>query len=226
MILNTYQEFTDRVNHLGFLPFSAILPGIPALDKETRPEQWHTGDPETDPWVWKDRAAKERKLAFGCLLGGHKGFISQSLYPHFYVACHPEEEMEERWAEGRISQGEWQVWQIFCQGGEPDTGEIRRIMGVTKKQGTSRIDNAVKELQRCFYITVSGNRRRVNQWGEPYGWAINTYLRVTDWAPESWLKGIDRLTRKDAIEHILDTGVSIGSSVERKELARVLRLQL
>jgi len=226
MILNTYEEFVERVNHLGFMAFSSMLPGFPSLDRETRPEQWHTGDPQTDPWCWKDRAAKERKLAFGCLLGGHKGFISQELYPYFYVACHPQEDIEERWFEGRVSLVEWQVWQLLCQGGEPDTGEIRRAMGVTKKQGAGKVDSALKELQRCFYITVSGNRRKVSRWGEPYGWAINTYLRVSDWAPESWLRGADRISREEAVEHILDIGVSIGESVNRNELARVLKLGL
>lgn len=225
MILNTYEDFIERVNQLGYMSFSNLLPGFPSLDRETRPEQWHTGDPETDPWQWKDRAANERKLAFGCLLGGHKGFISESLYPYFYAACHPRGAMEERWAEGAISYTEWQIWQIFCQNGEPDTGEIRRLMGVTKKQGANKVDNAMKELQRTFYITVSGNRRKLNRRGEPYGWAVNTYMKVTDWAPESWLAKADKISREEAVARILDVGISISNSVERKELARVLKLR-
>ena len=190
MILNTYEDFIERVNQLDICLFQTC--SRISSDRETRPEQWHTGI-ETDPWQWKDRAANERKLALGACLS-HKGFISESLYPYFYAACHPRGAMEERWAEGAISYTEWQIWQIFCQNGEPDTGEIRRLMGVTKKQGANKVDNAMKELQRTFYITVSGNRRKLNRRGEPYGWAINTYMKVTDWAPESWVSVKETLT--------------------------------
>lgn len=226
MILDTYEEFVERVNQLGYMAFSAIMPGFPSLDRETRPGQWHTGDHKTDPWCWKDRAAKEKKLAFGCLLGGHKGFISQKLYPYFYMACHPREDIEERWMEGKVGLAEWQVWQLFGRGDELNTSEIRKAMGVTKKQGAEKVDSALKELQRCFYITVSGNRRKVNKRGEPYGWAINTYLRVTDWAPESWLRGAESRSREEAIEHILNIGVFIGESVSLNQLAWVLKLDL
>jgi hypothetical protein len=82
MILKIYEDFINRVNKLGFMAFSPILPGLPSLPEETEPGQWHTGDPETDPWRWKDRAAEEKKLAFGCVLGGHKGFISEKMYPY------------------------------------------------------------------------------------------------------------------------------------------------
>lgn len=225
MILKKYEDFINRVNKLGFMAFSPILPGFPSLPEETEPGQWHTGDPETDPWRWKDRAAEEKKLAFGCVLGGHKGFISEKMYPYFYAACHPEEEMEERWDAGQINQTVWQLWQIFEQGVVPDTGEIRKLMGVTKKHGASKIDNAVKELEKDFYITVSGNRRKVSRLGEAYGWAANTYEKVTDWASEAWLGGGLRIIRRDAINHILDAGVSIGTHINHADLARALKLQ-
>jgi len=62
------------------MALSNILPDFPSLIKETPKEIWHTGDPDTDPWCWKDRAAEEKQIAFGCILGGHKGFVSSRLY--------------------------------------------------------------------------------------------------------------------------------------------------
>jgi len=75
LLLATYQDFIHRVEELGFLPMSNILLGYPSLGAETPGHIWHTGL-ETDPWQWKDRAAGEKQLAYGCILGGHKGFVS------------------------------------------------------------------------------------------------------------------------------------------------------
>lgn len=223
-LLMNYREFIHRVNELGYMPFAPILPGMPSLSGETPPEQWHTGDPETDPWQWKDRAVEEKQLAFGCVLGGNKGFISGRLYPYFHAAFHPDEEMEERRDAGLVSQTVWQLWQIFQRGATPDTGEIRKMMGVTKKQGAAKIDNAIKELQREFYITVVGNRRKLNKLGEPYGWAANTYDTVENWAPEVWLAG-NKLTQKEAIQGIIHTGITAGPGINQRDLFRALKLK-
>ena len=113
MLLRIYKDFLGRVDELGLMALSNILPGFPSLTEETPKEIWHTGDINTDPWCWKDRAAEEKRLAFGCILGGHKGFVSARMYSLFYTAFHPQEHMEERRASGQISQTVWQLWQFF-----------------------------------------------------------------------------------------------------------------
>ena len=110
-MLMTYEDFLDRVETLGFMAFSSLLPGLPSLSGETPENLWHTGL-DTDPWRWKDRAAEEKRLAYGCILGGQKGFISQRMYSYFYAAFHPMLSMEERWEAGSVNQRTWQVWQL------------------------------------------------------------------------------------------------------------------
>ena len=101
-VLTTYQAFVERVEELGFMALSRVLPGLPSLSSETLDNQWHTGIPETDPWQWKDRAAAEKRLAYGCILGGNKGFIAPRMYAVFYAACHPGISMIERWEAGEV----------------------------------------------------------------------------------------------------------------------------
>lgn len=220
--LGKYQDFLDRVDELGFMALSQMLPGFPSLSEETAKEIWHTSDPETDPWKWKDRAAEEKRLAFGCILGGHKGFVSARMYPAFYAACHPAESMEDRWASGRVSQTVWQLWQLFEEKTSLTTSDIRGEMGVTPKKGGSRVDTAIQELQQYYYITVAGNRRKLNKQGEPYGWPANTYDKVTNWVPGTWMEGSPRLLREEAREMILDAGVAIGKNIDRTVLAKTL----
>ncbi|HEX2947845.1 MAG TPA: hypothetical protein VHT96_18050 [Clostridia bacterium] len=221
MQLLKYDDFLNRVEELGFMAFSDILEGLPSLNSETPGRSWHTGDGETDPWKWKDRAAEEKQLAFGCILGGNKGFVARRLYPVFYAACRPRQSMEERRYDGLVSQAAWDVWKLFGEHGELDTGEIRRLAGVVKKKA-GRTDSAIKELQQNFYITVAGSRQKTDRLGQPYGWHINIYSKVEDWAPSGWLDAKPGMDRDEAIEEILDIGTANGKNIDRDKLARIL----
>lgn len=222
-MLETYDDFIARVEELGFFPFyGKFLDDYPTLQSETMENKWHTGEKETDPWKWKDRAAEEKKLAFGCILGGYKGFISKRLYPLFYAACHPSIEMKERYEKGELSDTSWHLYQMFEIGTVLSTADIRKMLGVTRKSGASKVDNAIKLLQKEFILTVCGNKRKVSFEGAEYGWPSNTYCLVHDWASEGWLDGINDIDPDDARNKILNIGCSIGRNVDRLALSKIL----
>jgi len=219
-LLTTYQDFIHRVDELGFLSMSNILPGLPSLSTETPRNIWHTGL-DTDPWKWKDRAAEEKKLAYGCILGGHKGFVCAQMYPVFYAAYHPVEPMPERWAAGTLNLLTWKLWLLFEEKHTVNTSQARKLIGVSAKKGGSQVDTALYELQQDFYITVSGNMQKVSLDGRLYGWPSNLYTRVADWLPASWITSSNEWQRDDARVSILDNVYAINKSLERKSIARV-----
>jgi hypothetical protein len=219
MMLTTYEEFLARVEALGFMPLSTLLPGLPSLGDETAESQWHTGL-DTDPWRWKDRAAEEKRLAYGCILGGHKGFVTQRMYPIFYAAFHPALSMPERWANGTVSQLTWRLWQLFEENGTLNISQVRKALGASGKQGASALDTAVQQLQHEYYLTVDGNDRKVSAKGEFYGWPVNRYRRVPDWAPAGWLEGVEDWSAQEARELILDDGAAMAEDVNRRDLAK------
>lgn len=223
--LLSYRDFLKRVNDLGFMALSNILPGFPFLSEETPEENWHTGDPETDPWQWKDRAAEEKQLAFGCILGGHKGFVSARFYPLFYAAFHPTEPMTERRASGLVTQEAWQLWQLFEDKTMLNTSDIRQELGVTAKKGGGRVDKAIQELQRNYYITAAGNRRKINRQGQPYGWPAIVYDKVKNWAPREWISLDSPIGPSEAKEDILDQAIAISKSLTRGELTKALGIE-
>jgi hypothetical protein len=220
-MLTTYNDFIARVESLGFMALSHILPGLPSLGDETTESLWHTGL-DTDPWRWKDRVAEEKRLAYGCILGRNKGFVTQRMYPIFYAAFHPTLSMPERWASGTINQRTWRLWQLFEEKGTLNISQVRRTMGVSRKQGASAVDTAIRQLQHEYYITVDGNERKVSAKGEFYGWPVNRYCRVVDWAPVSWLDRAKDWSVEEARELILDDGVGMSNGVNRQDLAKKL----
>jgi hypothetical protein len=220
-----YEDFIARVDELGFMALSNILPGFPSLSDETPKENWHTGDPDIDPWCWKDKAAEEKRLAFGCILGGYKGFVSRRMYSLFYEVFHPKEHMEERRASGQVNQTVWQLWQLFEKKTLLTTFDIRLEMDVTLKKGGSKVDRAIRELQQHYYITVAGCRRKTDIYGRPYGWPANVYDKVERWAPPEWMKPLPGLSPKEAREKILDRGITICKNISRNELSKALGIK-
>jgi hypothetical protein len=220
-ILTTYEDFVARVDALGFMALSHLTPGLPSLGGETPESLWHTGL-ETDPWRWKDRAAEEKRLAYGCILGGHKGFVSRCMYPIFYAAFHPRLSMPERWADGTVSQRTWQVWQLFEEKGTLNISQVRQALGVSRGQGLSAVDTAIQQLQKEYSITMDGNDRKVSANGEYYGWPVNRYRRVLDWVPAGWLDGVQDWSAAEAREWILEDGVAMSEGVNRRDLAKRL----
>lgn len=223
-MLTTYEDFVARVEALGFMAFSPLLPGLPSLGGETSENLWHTGL-DTDPWRWKDRAAEEKRLAYGCILGGHKGFVARRMYPIFYAAYHPVLSMPERWAAGTVNQRTWQLWQLFEEKGTLNVSQVRQALGVSRKHGVSAVDAAIQQLQHEYYITMDGNDRKISARGELYGWPINRYCRVMDWAPAGWLDGVEAWPVEEAREMILESGVAMSDGVTRRDLARKLGLR-
>jgi hypothetical protein len=222
-MLTTYEDFAARVEALGFMALSSILTGLPSLSSETLEQQWHTGL-DSDPWIWKDRAAEEKRLAYGCILGGHKGFVAPRMYPIFYAAFHPAQSMPERWAAGMLNQTSWRLWQLFEEKGTLNISQVRKIMGVGPKSGASAVDAGIVQLQREYFITVDGNDRKVSAKGEFYGWPVIRYCRVTDWAPAGWPDAAKDWLPDEARALILDDGVAMSQGIERQALARKLGL--
>ncbi len=223
--LHNYEAFITRVEALGFMPLSNILKGLPSVSSETDEGVWHTGDMDTDPWRWKDRVAAEKRLAFGCILGGHKGFVAPRMYACFFAAYHPNMSMEERWEAGLVSQAAWRIWKLFEEKKLLSTSDIRQAMGVTGKKGGSQVDSAIKEFQQNYYLTMAGNRQKMDKYGLYYGWPANVYEKVTRWIPSVWLEESTDYEPKEARNIIVETGLSmIGEDIDRKQLAKVLHL--
>ena len=222
--LSTYEDFIERVESLGFMALSPLLVGFPSLSDETSESLWHTGL-ETDPWLWKDRVAEEKHLAYGCILGGNKGFVTRRMYPIFYAAFHPRLSMPERCASGTVSQKTWRLWQLFEEKGTLNTSQVRQIMGIRRKQGASAVDSAIRQLQREYYITVDGSVRKISAKGEFYGWPINRYRRVVDWVPFGWLDSVDDWSVEEAGEFILNESMAMSKGVNRRDLTKNLGLR-
>lgn len=219
-MITTYERFLERANEAGFMTLSENKYGLPSLSAETPEENWHTGDGATDPWLWRIRAVDRRELAFGCVIGGIRGFIAPRLYPVFYSHFRPQGRMEELWNQGEVPQHVWDMWQLFRAEDTLVSTDIRKAL--KGKFGVSKTDQAMRTLEAQFYITVSGARRKLNKQGLPYGWPAAVYSRVDSWADQGF--GLADLPDPEAAYRIL-RALFIELGVKDEKILRKFRLQ-
>ena len=81
--IRSWRELINWINEVGFLPlFANEVPGFSA-EEHVSPLFWWTGDPEQDPWVWREIIPSTGEVAYGKFFGGRAGFISREWFPRF-----------------------------------------------------------------------------------------------------------------------------------------------
>jgi len=222
MHLKTYADFLALLEERGMVWFSSGQPaGLPSLGAYTKETQWHTGDPDTDPWQWRERVAAERRGAVGNVLGGRKGFIVPALYPLFFAAARPALPMEERYAGGLVPRMQQRALALFVPGQPLSTFELRAQLIGPRKEGVSKMFGAIEALMREFYITVCGSKQKNNALGQPYGWPAVNYALAEEWHGD-WLAAAPLLPQEEAREAILAHCVKMGAEGSEAVLRRAL----
>ncbi|MEG0766670.1 MAG: hypothetical protein RR482_03045 [Clostridia bacterium] len=199
--IQTYTEWIEALNTLGFMLFSGDETGLLTLGTLTHPDAWHTGDQETDPWAWKDRLVAEHRGVCARILHGRQTFVSFAWYPHFLAAFRPETSLEVRYAMGVLDATTWRMAQLFQTRSEWARHELTRALDVTGKE-KARFDRALTALQREMAITASGQTQRTAYNGAPMGWPSMTYMRTEVWARPEDLEAASCLSKAQALTEI------------------------
>ena len=77
----SWEELIDRVEEIGFLPlFEGPAAGFSA-EALTARQPWWSGDPDRDPWFWREAIARSGRVAYGKFFAGKAGFLSLAWLP-------------------------------------------------------------------------------------------------------------------------------------------------
>ena len=134
------------------------------------PVRWHTEDPETDPWEWRMRVLEEEAgVAYAKLFFHIGGFITREWYPLFLACRRGGMDFADAWAEGSVSSAARRVYEAACAAPGALLPELKAYAGFGREENAA-FEQAVTELQACMYLTICGQGRRRNKYGEEYGW--------------------------------------------------------
>ncbi len=218
-----YEDFVEKVCELGFLmPRDKAIKGFPVLEDFVCESQWWTNDPDLDPWLWKDRVAEEKKLAYGAFFNGKKGYIAPDFYSVFMDAFRPKSSIEERYEAGKLGLYEWKIWCLITNENRPiGTHEYRRMIDTGKKEKNA-LDAAVVRLQTTFDITITGNMDMLDQEGNPYNKAV-AFDKVDKWIPSQWLSINLPMSHEEAVETIYGRLTDVSKDLDRAQVEKLFR---
>ena len=225
-MVNSFQEFCDELIKCGFsmgggnakgifaiIPFDwkASIPGCPV--------QWHTGNPDTDPWEWRMRVLEERDdIAYGKVFFGTSGYITKEWYPYFLAVRRQGMVFDEWYDEGKISRLEREIYQAISENGQAALHDLKRICGITKET-SGKFDRALTNLQKNLFVTMCGRTQKVNKFGEGYGWNSTVFTTVE----EFWGRDLSiDISAEEAYQRIRSRILQLNPQAEEKRIKKFI----
>ena len=173
--IRTPEELINYIDQVGFLPlFANELPGF-SVEDHVYPYSWWTGDPEQDPWVWREIIARSGRVASGKFFDRKAGFISKEWFPYFANYRRDGYDFDARYEDELASSRNKKIMDLFEDERELYSFEVKKMAGFGKG-GEKNFDGVITELQMQGYIVIRDfRRRRRKKDGVEYGWPIAVY---------------------------------------------------
>ena len=172
--IRSWEELICRIDEVGFLPlFKNEIDGFSA-EEHTSGLYWWSGDPEQDPWEWRQLIARSGRVAYGKFFGRKAGFISREWFPHFANWRRDGYDFDSRWDEGMANLRQKRIMDQFSTHEALYSYELKQLAGFGK-EGEKNFEGIVTDLQMSGYLLIRDFRQRLNRRGQPYGWPISVY---------------------------------------------------
>jgi hypothetical protein len=172
--IRSWEELIHWIDEIGFVPlFKNEVDGF-SVEENTSDLFWWTGDPDQDPWEWRQLIARSGRVAYGKFFGKKAGFVSRAWFPHFANYRRQGYDFDSRWDEALASRRCKRIMDRFTDHPEQFSFELKREAGFGA-EGEKNFEGTVTELQMETYLLIRDFRQRVNKKGLPYGWPVSVY---------------------------------------------------
>ncbi len=218
--IKTIQDLYACVDWVGFLPlFANGVPGS-SVEESTAVWDWWSEDPERDPWLWREQAAREGRVAYGKFFDGRAGFLSLSWLPVFANARRDGYDFDALWDDGKARWRAKRIMDCFQEGEEHLSFELRNMAGFGKG-GEPGFEGTVTGLQHDLYLVIRDFRQRRNRRGEPYGWPITVYATPESiWGRETVTSAYSE-SPAESRRRILERARELYPTAEENELKKI-----
>jgi len=228
-MIRNYNDFVRELLAAGFSQFGGSKDGVATLflyGWDTQPGdcpvQWFCGDPDRDPWDWRERVISERDdIAYSKVFFGKHGFITREWYPYFLAARRNGHDFGDAYADGLHSRAALRVYDCLQRNGALPVHDIKPMAGFTRDE-KSAFERALAELQMGLYITVCGHAQKISKAGESYGWASDVYCLVEEFWPEEVFNAAVLLEPEEAAEKIETQLYRLNPEAEPKRVRKFI----
>ena len=172
--IRSWEELIDWIDEIGFVPlFKNEINGF-SVEENTSDLFWWTGDPEQDPWEWRELIARTGEVAYGKFFDKKAGFISKEWFPYFANYRRNGYDFDARYDDELASNRSKKIMDLFDDEKELFSFEIKKNAGFGKG-GEKNFDGVMTELMMQTYLVMRDFRQKRNKAGEPYGWPVAVY---------------------------------------------------
>jgi len=228
-MIQNYEDFCTALLDAGFSVFGGNHEGVFGLipfDWNEEPAdsliRWHTGDPDTDPWVWRMRVLDERNdIAYAKVFFRKAGYITKEWYPYFLAARREGFTFEDAYFDGAVSQVAKRIYEAVSAHGSLPLDEIKRIAGFSREE-KSKFDRALTELQMKLYLTMCGEHQRISQMGTPRGMASTTFCTTEQFWGEELFRQAEEISAADAIQAIRGRVFALNPLADEKKVLKFI----
>jgi len=228
-MIQNYEDFCNALLNSGFSVFDGNHEGvfglIPFDWNEEPPDskvRWHTGDPDTDPWVWRMRVLNERDdIAYAKVFFRKAGYITKEWYPYFLAARREGFSFEDAYFDGAVSQTAKRIYEAVSKHGSLPLDEIKRLAGFSREE-KSKFDRALTELQMKLYLTVCGERQRISQMGVPHGLASTIFCTTEQFWGDELFHQAEEIRAEDAIQAIRERVFALNPAADEKKVLKFI----
>jgi len=228
-MISNYNEFLCELRAAGFSQFGGSRDSVVSLFRygwNTQPGeypvQWFCGDPDRDPWHWRERVLGEQNdISYGKVFFKKQGFITREWYPFFLAVRRQGRDFEDAYADGLHSRAALRIHECLRQNGALPVHDLKPMAGFTRADKSS-FERALTELQMGLHITVCGHAQKVSRAGESYGWASDVYCLTEEfWGPELFTPAA-RLEPEEAAEKIEEQVYKLNPGAEAKQARKFI----
>ncbi|NLL39933.1 MAG: hypothetical protein GX254_10170 [Clostridiales bacterium] len=220
MKIQCYDDFVHELKRAGFSIAGENPEGIFSLSMLFGDKiQWHTENPETDPWEWRMRVLEERDdIAYGKLFFKKSGFITKEWYPYFLCMRRKGRSFTDEYNDGNISYEAKKIYETVSGQGPIAMHVLKRAAGFSGS-GNSRFDSAIIELQMKMFVTICGRsyRSALNK-----GWSSTVFCTCERFFGEEVFRTAAKIDRDEAFERISSRIMELNPNAERKRLERFI----
>ena len=219
--IRSWRELINWVNEVGFLPlFANEAPGFSA-EEHVSPLFWWTGDPEQDPWEWREIIAATGELAYGKFFHNRAGFISREWFPYFANVRRDGYDFDAAWDDGLVQRRCKAIMDLCEDGGMHPGFELKPAAGF-HKEGYKNFDGCMTQLQMQTYLLIRRFERRKNKRGQSYGMAVSYYQKPEALWGYEHVTGAYREDPKCSAERILNRAKELFPEASEAALRKVL----
>ena len=187
------------------------------------PIRWHTGDRETDPWVWRIRVLEERDdIAYSKLFFRKAGYITKEWYPFFLAARRGGNTFEEEYADGTISYFAKRIYAAITEHGSLPAHDIKTFAGFSRDD-KSRFDSALTELQMRMFITICGERQKLSQKGELYSWPSSVFCTTERFWGGGMFEAAANISPEEASVMISEQVFKLNPSADIRKVEKFIK---